>query len=124
MANLPSFPVDMPSGACMLIDKELFRQIGSFDPGTFLYYEELILHKKLQAVSRTSYCVPTVRCTHLGAASTQSIPSIFLQRCNMESADLYLTRYAEMTFPQRLAWSLAKKAWLLRLRIIASRNTA
>ena len=124
MAALPSFPVDMPSGACMLIDKALFRQIDSFDPGTFLYYEELILYKKLQAVSRTSYCVPTVRCTHLGAASTQNISSIFLQRCNLESADLYLTRYADMTLPQRLAWCLAKKAWLLRLRIIASRNKA
>ena len=124
MAALPSFPVDMPSGACMLIDKELFRQIGSFDPGTFLYYEEQILHKKLKAISRTSYCVPTVKCTHLGATSTQNIPGIFLQRCNLESADIYLKHYGNMTLPQRLAWSLAKKAWLLRLRIISSRHKA
>ena len=124
MTDLPSFPVDMPSGACMLIDKNLFRQIGSFDPGTFLYYEELILYKKLKAVSRTSYCIPTVKCTHLGAASTQTISSLFLQRCNLESADLYLTHYGDMSILQRLAWRIAKRAWSLRLSILESRKTA
>ena len=124
MTAFPSFPVDMPSGACMLIDKNLFRQIDSFDPDTFLYYEELILHKKLKAVSRNNFCIPTVKCTHLGAASTQSISSLFLQRCNLESADLYLTRYGDMTTLQRLAWWIAKGAWSLRLRILESRKTA
>ena len=68
--------------------------------------------------------MPTVKCTHLGATSTQNIPGIFLQRCNLESADIYLKHYGNMTLPQRLAWSLAKKAWLLRLRIISSRHKA
>lgn len=120
--ELPSFPVDMPSGACMLIDKDIFRQIGGFDPGTFLYYEELILYKKLQARSLVNYCVPGVRCTHLGAASTRNIASLFLQRCNFESADHYLTRYGEMSLLQRLVWGIVKAAWRLKFKIKASRK--
>ena len=122
--ELPSFPIDMPSGACMLIDKELFRQIGSFDPGTFLYCEEQILYKKLKAVSRTNYCVPSVKCTHLGAASTQNAPSLFLQRCNLESADFYLKHYGDLTLAQRLVWGVAKGAWRLRFKIIETRKSA
>ncbi len=114
LKELASFSVDFPSGACMLIDKELFREIGGFDPGTFLYYEEMILCKKLQTVSRTSFCVPSVKCTHLGAGSTQNQNSRFLQRCNLESADLYLSRYGHLTFVQKLVWYLVKGAWRLK----------
>lgn len=117
LAQLPSFPVDVPSGACMLIQKDLFRQIGDFDPATFLYYEENILYQKLRTVSRTNYCVPTVRCTHLGAGSTQTQNSRFLQRCNLESADYYLTKYGHMTLSQRLAWTLVKGLWHLKFKI-------
>lgn len=118
LVEQPIFPVDMPSGACMLIDKALFLDLGGFDPATFLYYEELILHKKLQAVSRTNYCVPSVKCTHLGARTTEHSPSRFLQRCNLESADHYLSHYAHPSFPQRLVWAFVKGLWLLKFSII------
>lgn len=112
-----SFPIDFPSGACMMIDKELFREIGGFDEGTFLYYEEIILFKKLQVVSRTNYCVPSVNCTHLGAGATQNQNSHFLQRCNLESASHYLSRYGQMTIAQRFVWSLVKGMWLLKFKL-------
>lgn len=112
----PVFPVDMPSGACMLIDKELMAQIGGFDPNTFLYYEENILFKKLQAVSRNNYCTPIVRCTHLGASSTQQLQTSFLKKCNLESADYYLSNYGNMSLIQRLFWVTAKLLWRVKLR--------
>lgn len=111
LAEQDAFPVDIPSGACMLIDKSLFQSIGSFDLDTFLYYEENILCKKLQAAERTSYCTPVVKCTHLGATSTQQLSSTFLKRCNLQSADLYLTRYGNLSIFQRLVWSVTKKIW-------------
>ena len=112
-----SFPIDFPSGACMLIEKDLFREIDGFDPETFLYYEEMILYKKLQFVSRTNYCVPSVKCTHLGAGATQNQNSRFLQRCNLDSADHYLSRYGQMNFTQRLVWCMVKILWLLKFRV-------
>ncbi len=117
LINASSFPIDLPSGACMFIDKNIFRNIGSFDPGTFLYYEENILHKRIQAFSRSSYCIPSVRCTHLGAGSTHMIHNRFLQHCNLDSADYYLTHYGKMSFLQRFVWRLTKVAWRLRFRI-------
>lgn len=116
-AELPIFPVDIPSGACMLIDKNLMERIGGFDPNTFLYYEENILFKKLKAVSRNSYCTPVVRCTHLGAGSTQQLSTLFLKKCNLASADYYLSYYGNMSFVQRIAWKTAKLLWNLRFSV-------
>ncbi|MBQ6073412.1 MAG: glycosyltransferase [Bacteroidales bacterium] len=116
----PVFPVDTPSGACMLIEKDLMERIGGFDPNTFLYYEENILFKKLNAVSKNSYCTPIVRCTHLGAGSTQQLSTVFLKRCNLNSADYYLSNYGNMSFFQRVAWKTAKVLWNAKLR--ASRS--
>ena len=48
-------PIDLPSGSCMLLDKKLFKTIGWFDPGTFLYYEENILYKKIDKLGYQNY---------------------------------------------------------------------
>lgn len=114
------FSVDTPSGACMLIEKDLMKRIGGFDPNTFLYYEENILFKKLKAVSRNSYCTPVVRCTHLGAGSTQQLPTPFLKKCNLASADYYLSEYGNMSITQRLAWKIAKLLWNAKFRLTRS----
>lgn len=65
--------VELPSGACMLIDKKLMKEIGSFDPGTFLYYEENILYKKLQKKGKRNYIDTSLGCIHLGAATTSAM---------------------------------------------------
>lgn len=124
LTEKPFFPVELASGACMLIDKALFQRIGGFDPNTFLYYEENILFKKLQSVSRINYCVPSVKCTHLGAGSTQQSPSAFLQRCNLDSAGYYLTHYGQMSVLQRIAWPVVKGAWRLKFMIKETRKSA
>ncbi len=67
--------VELPSGSCMLIDKELMKEIGGFDPGTFLYYEENILYKKLQRRGKHNYIDTSLHCIHLGAATTSQMPS-------------------------------------------------
>ena len=107
----PVFPVEIPSGACMMIDKKLFHEIGNFDPNTFLYYEELILYKKIKRVGRINYCVPGVQCTHLGAESTVQLSSTFLKKCNLDSADYYLRNYGRLSLTQSLTWGLVKRMW-------------
>lgn len=110
----PFFPVEMPSGACMLIDKQLFDTIGGFDPNTFLYYEENILYKKLKEAGKVNYCVPGVKCVHLGASSTVQLPSVFLKKCNLESADYYLRNYCHLSLAQSLTWVFVKRLWKLK----------
>ena len=39
----------------------------------------------------------------------------FLQRCNLESADVYHRKYGNCTLAQKAVWGLTKAAWHLRL---------
>lgn len=106
-----TFPVHMPSGSCMLIKKDLFKQLGGFDPYTFLYYEENILAKKIESAGFRNYCVPSLKCIHLGAGSTSQSPGSFLQRCNLDSADYFLTNFCHLTFIQKIVWRYCIFAW-------------
>ncbi len=109
-----SFPVHMPSGACMLIRKDVFKRLGGFDSNTFLYYEEPILAKKIEDLGMRNYCVPSLRCVHLGGNSTNKSDSTFIQRCNMESADYFLIHFMNPSWIQRVIWGFCKFAWKLK----------
>lgn len=92
--NLPYVEIEMPSGSCMLFKKSLFQKIGGFDPSTFLYYEENILHKKTQREGLINYLIPSLKCIHLGGMSTQKSPSAFIKIKSLESALYYAENYA------------------------------
>ena len=109
--NETSFPIGMPSGACMLIGKSLFEDIGGFDNGTFLYYEENILCKKLQEKGFVNYCIPTVHAQHVGGASTSKSNNLFLQKCNVDSADYYLRHFGKMNLIQSIIWRTLQQLW-------------
>jgi len=115
------FPIDYPSGACFFATKEVLQKAEGFDPGTFLYYEEIILYKRLSRIGLQNYCDPRIRAIHLGGNSTRMSDNLFLQRCNLESADLYFRKYGSCTLTQRIVWALTKASWKLRLYI---KNTA
>jgi len=53
------------SGCFMLFRGELWRRLGGFDPGYFLYFEDFDLSLRTAAVSRIAY-VPAVRIVHHG----------------------------------------------------------
>lgn len=108
------FPIYMPSGAFMLINKDTFQRLGGFDPNTFLYFEEPILAKKIERIGLRNYCVPSLKCVHLGGSSTSKAPSTFIQQCNMESADYFLNNYCNMNWIHKTAWWLCKFAWRLK----------
>ena len=73
----------------MLVEKMLFQQIGSFDPHTFLYYEENILWAKVQRLGLSNYIDTTVSCIHLGAATTRTQkPNKFISECSIQR-DVY-----------------------------------
>lgn len=88
--------IELPSGSCMLARKELFRELGSFDPNTFLYMEENILYKKIEARRLKNYLILNVSCIHLGAATTSTVSnSVFVTRCGCESTNYYLRTYTD-----------------------------
>ena len=93
--NIPELlPIELPSGSCMLINKQLFADIGFFDPNTFLYVEENILYKKLLTKGKRNYLCGNLKCIHLGASSTSvSHTSVFLLKCERDSFTYYIRTY-------------------------------
>ncbi len=86
--------VELPSGSCMLCDKEFFRSIGSFDPNTFLYYEENILWEKIRPLGLYNYLDKSVSCIHLGAATTKTkSTSAFIANALIGSTRYFVRKY-------------------------------
>ena len=57
-------------GACMLVRREVFEQIGGFDENFFLYSEEFDLCKRVRAAGWQIWYVHTARLLHKGKSST------------------------------------------------------
>lgn len=94
--------IGLPSGSCMLIDKELFKRIGWFDPGTFLYFEEDILHSKMVSIGRKCYLDTSCRCIHLGAESSKKIAAPFIMRTNLNSELYYVKNFSSANTTTRM----------------------
>ena len=92
------FEMELPSGACMMMDKALFRNIGYFDEGTFLYFEENILYRKLLAKNKRNYLIPRLHCIHLGASTSKKSSTMFTMDCQMKSTAYYLRNYCHSPF--------------------------
>ena len=87
--------IELPSGSCMLLDKQFFMDIGSFDENTFLYCEEDILFEKIKKLGRKNYLDTSLKCIHLGATTTKSqAPSRFILKCSINSNHYLLTHYS------------------------------
>jgi GT2 family glycosyltransferase len=63
-------------GACMMLRKPVYDQLGGFDPDYFLYGEDIdiCLRARLAGYS-IAYC-PSAKITHIGGASEQSSPTL------------------------------------------------
>ncbi|MFS0489343.1 glycosyltransferase family 2 protein [Leadbetterella byssophila] len=114
--------VDIISGSCMLFRSELFKKIDFFDEGTFLYYEEAIIHEKARKANFRILINTFAEVIHLGAQSTKQLgKSDFTLKCEYRSSIYYLTKYRGLSkleakivcFPQYLFILL----YQLKLRI-------
>jgi GT2 family glycosyltransferase len=65
---------DAVSGACMLVRSEAFRQMGGFDEGFGLHFEDLDLMYRLRQVNRFCLYVPKARAFHQPGTSSTSRP--------------------------------------------------
>jgi N-acetylglucosaminyl-diphospho-decaprenol L-rhamnosyltransferase len=62
--------VDWVSGACMLVRRNAFEQVGRFDEAFFLYAEELDLMTRLRDAGWKVLYTPELEILHEGAVST------------------------------------------------------
>ncbi|MEX2325020.1 MAG: glycosyltransferase family 2 protein [Nitriliruptoraceae bacterium] len=62
--------VDWLSGCAFVVRRVAFEQVGGFDPGFFLYVEDVDLARRLRAAGWRVYYLPGARVTHRAGAST------------------------------------------------------
>ena len=111
--------IELPSGSCMLFDKNMMKSISGFDPNTFLYYEENILYKKIEKIGKCNYLIPSLKCIHLGASSTSKSSSSFVLRAGMRSMEYYLKNYANLSMIQKLVLKLAVGLFSLKIMLVS-----
>jgi N-acetylglucosaminyl-diphospho-decaprenol L-rhamnosyltransferase len=63
-------PVDWVSGACMLIRRAAFDALGGFDPGYFMYAEEVDLCYRMRRAGWQTWYEPAAHVLHVGGASS------------------------------------------------------
>ena len=74
--------VDFVIGACLLVRREVYEQVGGFDEDFFLYAEETDWQKRMTQAGWSIVFLPAAEVTHLGGASGQNSGSDEVARVN------------------------------------------
>jgi N-acetylglucosaminyl-diphospho-decaprenol L-rhamnosyltransferase len=84
-------PAGWLSGSCLLVDLAAFASVGGFDPGYFMYFEDVDLADRLSRRGWLHVYVPTAVVVHEGGHATKREPHR-MQRVHHTSALRYLAR--------------------------------
>lgn len=79
------------SGACLVLRREAFEQVGGFDESYFMFFEDVDLGERLGRAGWENLYVPDVRVTHVGGTSWRDKPAPMI-RAHHASARQYLHR--------------------------------
>lgn len=69
--------VDVVSGACVMVRRNAFDDVGQFSEEYFMYAEDLDLCHKLRQARYTNYCLPQASVLHHGGGSSDNASSEF-----------------------------------------------
>lgn len=105
--------VEMVSGACLMIKRRVFEQVGGFSPEYFMYAEDVDLCKKASNIGSQVRFLPTAGVIHYGGQSTkhQSANS-FSVLCMQHSLSLYFTKFHSAAYAKAFRFSRAVCACL------------
>lgn len=87
------FQIDHPLGACMLLSRRAYEEVGGFDPAIFMYAEEIDLALRYEAAGWECWQVPGAEVVHLGGQSTRQAPDAMQVRLWRSRLYLYRKHY-------------------------------
>lgn len=99
--------VEQPSGACFVVRRELWEQIGGFDEGFFLWYEDVDLAKRLRDKGFRNLVAGSARVGHAGAEAFVQVDPQRQQAIRLRSVERYIRLHHR--------WAVPMAAPLLRL---------
>ena len=82
-------PAGWLSGACLLVRREAFEQVGGFDAAYFMFFEDVDLGERLGLAGWQNLYVPSARATHVGGTSWRERPARMIS-AHHASAKRYL----------------------------------
>ncbi len=106
--DVEQIEVEVLSGACFVIKNEFIKQIGYLDEGTFLYGEERILAKQIQAKGWKQILLNTLYFHHLHSTTiNKNIKSKVKQYKILSfSRYYYQTKYNEITTWEKIIFKM------------------
>jgi N-acetylglucosaminyl-diphospho-decaprenol L-rhamnosyltransferase len=110
------FRIDHPLGACMLVKREVIESVGAFDPGYFIYSEEIDWCRRIANAGWTILCAPQARVIHHSGQSTSQAPDRMRPQLHRSRARYFL-RHENNQFRSRLLRMMHAGATLKRLGI-------
>jgi N-acetylglucosaminyl-diphospho-decaprenol L-rhamnosyltransferase len=99
--------VGQPSGACFLVRRETWEELGGFDEGFFLWYEDVDLAKRLHDAGYRNLVAGSARVGHAGAEAFAQVDRREQQAIRLRSVERYIRLHH--------AWTMPAAAPLLRL---------
>jgi N-acetylglucosaminyl-diphospho-decaprenol L-rhamnosyltransferase len=102
-------PAGWLSGSCFLVDLEAFWSVRGFDPGYFMYFEDVDLARRLSQRGWQHVYVPSARIVHEGGHATRR-QAHRMQRVHHTSALRYLA--ADHTGPRNAPLRLVLRVGL------------
>ena len=103
-------PVEAISGACMLIRREAFRQVGGWDEGYFLHCEDLDLCMRLKRASQRVLFVPDAVVSHAQGASSKRRP-VFVLWHKHRGMWRYYSKFLKGSYPMWLTAMVWTGVW-------------
>ena len=108
------------SGACLLLRRAAWDEIGGFDEQFFMFFEDVDLGDRLGREGWKNVYVPAAQVVHDQGASWRDKPSSMI-RAHHHSAEAYLHRRYDAPWQAPLRWVLsaglrARCAWQTRRR--------
>ena len=110
---LPNEPemVEAISGACMLVKREAFDDVGGFDEGYFMHCEDLDWCVRFKAKGWRIVFVPTAKIYHEKGVCSRSRP-IFVEWHKHKGMIRFYNIHFYKAYPRALLWFVFITVWL------------
>ncbi len=91
--------VGQPSGACFLVTREVWEEMGGFDEGFFLWYEDVDLAKRLHDAGYRNLIAGSAHVGHVGAEAFVQIDRQEQQAIRLRSVERYIRLHQPRAAP-------------------------
>lgn len=113
--TLPEGEVFSACGAAMLVDRDLFLEVGGFDERYFCYCEDVDLGYRLRLLGHPTLLLPKAKVSHVGSASTGVRSDFSIFHGSRNRVWTFIKNTPGWLFPVTLPLHVAVTAGLLLL---------